>query len=197
MEWSDCSLRDKLNQGGPLNPHEARAVLVQILEGLVYLQEEASKLNLSFVHRDLKPENVLIDEDSNTYKISDFGIAKFAPAASHPQTFSGGAYGLGTVYYMAPEQFQDAANVDGRADVYSVGVIGYELLTGSLPFPAQEPWSSLADKLAVTEEQLRRKLVGSGVPSNEPIIDVIVQALHPDRDKRYPGALHMNVALRG
>ena len=84
------------------------------------------------VHRDIKPSNVMLDStrDASRAVLTDFGIAKF----SHSLTNITASAVLGTFDYIAPEQIEAAANVDGRADIYSLGVMTYQLLTGSLPF---------------------------------------------------------------
>jgi len=118
-EWIEAkkSFRD------PIRPDEALEITRQLLEALRYAHRTT-------VHRDLKPENVFVVKgEPMTVKILDFGIAKLQSA----QQFTSTSMALGTAYYMAPEQQSDAASVDGRADIYSVSVILYELLTGELP----------------------------------------------------------------
>jgi len=122
------SLRDWLEEkqklGVPLTPDEAIDLMDQLLEALAVAHRTT-------IHRDLKPENLMIApaEKGVALKILDFGIAKLKGA----KQFTSTSMALGTAYYMAPEQQTDAANVDARADLYSVGVIFYELLTGRLP----------------------------------------------------------------
>src|SRR4029079_6674739 len=94
--------------------------------------------NEGILHRDIKPENILLDSKGRI-KIADFGIAKLlgeAPAGP-PLTHSGGS--LGTPHYMAPEQIERPTAVDHRADIYSLGVVFYEMLTGELPIGKFQP----------------------------------------------------------
>jgi hypothetical protein len=132
MEYVDgANLRQVIRQG-ELSPAEALAIVPQICDALQYAHDQG------VVHRDIKPENILLDR-SGCIKIADFGLAKLLgqPAADHALTATGQV--MGTPHYMAPEQMQGAAAVDHRADIYALGVVFYELLTGELPlgrFPA-------------------------------------------------------------
>jgi serine/threonine protein kinase len=125
MEYVDgVNLRDMI-QGGHLNPQDALAIVPRICEALQYAHEEG------IVHRDIKPENILVDKKGRV-KIADFGLAKLlgkAPAA----TLTGAGQVMGTPHYMAPEQIERPLQVDHRADIYSLGVVFYEMLTGELP----------------------------------------------------------------
>ncbi|PVG82144.1 hypothetical protein DDE18_15830 [Nocardioides gansuensis] len=127
MPWADSSLRTKIqaNSSG-LPESEALAVFSQILEAMEYAHSEG------VLHRDLKPENVLFIDGAA--QVSDFGLSRQLGSDSTTLTMTN--VGMGTLAYGAPEQFTDAHQVDARADVYALGKILYELLTGKLPFPA-------------------------------------------------------------
>lgn len=154
---------------------ETVSVMEQVCSGLQYAHKKT-------VHRDIKPANIMMIENKGDnganqgwhVKINDFGIAKMATSTS----FTGEGLSMGTAYYMAPEQRTNAANVDARADVYSVGVVLYEMLTGDLP-------------------QGRFMLPGeirSDLPKE---IDVIVEkALHPDPAKRQQSAKELADELK-
>jgi len=118
------TLRELLEQRSePLSLEEAKAVLLPLLDALTYAHEHT-------VHRDVKPENVLLaGGDLGQPRLADFGIAK----AIEGETLTRTALALGTPEYVAPEQMRDAAHVDHRADLYSVGVMLYELVTGKRP----------------------------------------------------------------
>jgi predicted Ser/Thr protein kinase len=126
MEFVDgLNLRQTI-QSRRMTPAEALAVVPPICEALQFAHEEG------VVHRDIKPENILIDKKGRV-KIADFGLAKLLqrPEADSRLTVSGAT--LGTPRYMAPEQIDNPERVDHRADIYSLGVVFYELLTGELP----------------------------------------------------------------
>lgn len=133
MEYVDgASLRDRLRTGR-VPPTDALRLIPQLCEALQYAHDHG------VVHRDIKPENVLIDS-AGTLKLTDFGLAKFGAADGFALTDSGDC--MGTVRYMAPEQWADTAGVDHRADIYSLGVLLYEMLTGDLPTPQFTPPSA-------------------------------------------------------
>lgn len=108
------------------SPAEALAIVPKICDALQYAHEQG------VLHRDIKPENILLDSQGRV-KIADFGIAKLAGENAEAVTLTGTGSALGTPHYMAPEQFSQPGEVDHRADIYSLGVVFYELLTGELP----------------------------------------------------------------
>ncbi len=138
MEYVDgTTLRQTIAHGG-LTPPEALAIVPQICDALQAAHDEG------IVHRDIKPENVLIDKRGRV-KITDFGLAKLLgantddTAIGKPFTLTGTQQVMGTAHYMAPEQMQSSSSVDHRADIYSLGVVFYEMLTGELPIGRFEP----------------------------------------------------------
>jgi serine/threonine protein kinase len=132
MEFVDgVNLREAM-RAGRFTPEQALAVVPRICDALQFAHNEG------ILHRDIKPENILLDSKGRI-KIADFGIAKLVgePHADVPLTATGGT--LGTPHYMAPEQFEKPATVDHRADIYSLGVVFYEMLTGELPLGKFQP----------------------------------------------------------
>ncbi len=135
------SLRAHLEEvkarGERLPVSEAKEILEQVLSALAYAHRVT-------VHRDVKPENVFLEEQPGggfRVKLLDFGIAKVLDR----ETFTRTSTSLGTAWYVAPEQLADGGEVDARADLYSVGVLAYELLTGGLPVGRVETPSELRD----------------------------------------------------
>jgi len=126
MEYVDGMNLRQLLQTRKLVPEEALAIVPPICEALQYAHE------LGIVHRDVKPENVLLDKRGKV-KIADFGIAKILGQAPNQSAITGAKEIIGTPYYMAPEQVEKPTKVDHRADIYSLGVVFYEMLTGELP----------------------------------------------------------------
>jgi predicted Ser/Thr protein kinase len=132
MEYVDgANLRHLIETGG-LEPEEALAIVPQICEALQFAHDEG------IVHRDIKPENILVDKPGRV-KIADFGLAKLLGNAAASHTLTGTHQAMGTLHYMAPEQMRGAGAVDHRADIFSLGVVFYEMLTGQLPMGKFEP----------------------------------------------------------
>ncbi|MBM3880584.1 MAG: hypothetical protein FJ387_12855 [Verrucomicrobia bacterium] len=126
MEYVDgLNLRQAM-QAGRFSPPEALAIVPRICEALQFAHEQG------VLHRDIKPENILLDTHGRV-KIADFGIAKLLDAAQSEIALTGTGATLGTPHYMAPEQIEHPQDVDQRADIYSLGVVFYEMLTGELP----------------------------------------------------------------
>jgi predicted Ser/Thr protein kinase len=126
MEYVDgVNLRQVLRDG-QLAPAQALRIVPQICDALQYAHEEG------VVHRDIKPENILLDKKGRV-KIADFGLAKLLGRDTGNFTLTGSRQVMGTLYYMAPEQVERPQEVDHRADIYSLGVVFYEMLTGQLP----------------------------------------------------------------
>ena len=126
MEFVDGTDLRHVIQAGGLSPQDALALVPQICEALQFAHEEG------IVHRDIKPENILIDKKGRV-KISDFGLAKLLDKPATANTLTAAGHTMGTPHYMAPEQIEGAHEVDHRADIYSLGVVFYEMLTGQLP----------------------------------------------------------------
>ncbi len=141
LEYVDgVNLRQAM-QAGRFSPKEALAIVPAICGALQYAHEQG------VLHRDIKPENILLDTQG-TVKLADFGIAKLLrePGDTHAElTLTQTGSRLGTPHYMAPEQVENPGSVDHRADIYSLGVVFYELLTGELPLGRFAAPSAKAD----------------------------------------------------
>lgn len=157
------NLRDRLKRG-PLGADEVADVFGQLLGALSEVHRKG------IVHRDLKPENVFLVRATDPQggpqtrvKVLDFGIAKIAEGIARTKTRGG----MGTPEYMAPEQFSSAKSVDARADLYSIGVILYEALSGQLPYEA-DSLVELAHKIAL--EPPRALVCAQSVRGYEPLV---------------------------
>jgi serine/threonine protein kinase len=151
MEYVDgANLRHLIETGG-LKAEEALAIVPQICEALQFAHDEG------IVHRDIKPENILVDKRGRV-KIADFGLAKLLGKAPAEFTLTGTHQVMGTLHYMAPEQMRGAAAVDHRADIYSLGVVFYEMLTGQLPIGKFEPPSKRVQVDVRLDEVVLRSL---------------------------------------
>src|SRR5262249_43923580 len=122
---------------GELPSPLALRVIPQVCDALQYAHDEG------FVHRDIKPENILVDSKGRV-KIADFGLARLVGLTPTYLTLTGSAEVMGTLYYMAPEQLKRPHAVDHRADLYSLAVVFYEMLTGDLPVGRFAPPSQRA-----------------------------------------------------
>ena len=148
------SLRAKLARGGELPVAEAVRLLGEIADALAYAHSEG------VVHRDLKPENVLLSRGHAV--VADFGVAKALVAASAASvgSLTSGGVALGTPAYMAPEQVAADPNVDHRADLYALGCVAFELLTGAPPFANRAPHHTLAAHVSEAPEPVERRRPG-------------------------------------
>jgi tRNA A-37 threonylcarbamoyl transferase component Bud32 len=126
MEYVEGTNLRQMMRAGQVSPREALVIVPRICEALQYAHEEG------VVHRDIKPENVLVDKKGRV-KIADFGLAKLLGKDSADLGLTASGAFMGTPKYMAPEQIEKPQEVDHRADIYSVGVVFYEMLTGELP----------------------------------------------------------------
>src|SRR6516162_1886848 len=126
MEFVDGTNLRQVEQTEKLSPEQALTIVPKICEALQYAHDQG------VVHRDIKPENILLDK-SGRVKIADFGIAKMVGQGPTDVGLTGAKDVVGTPHYMAPEQIEKPQAVDHRADIYSLGVVFYEMLTGELP----------------------------------------------------------------
>jgi predicted Ser/Thr protein kinase len=183
MEFVDGqTLKQKLNalraEGRVMSPEEASKILNQICQALDYAHERG------LIHRDIKPANILLTSEGDAV-LSDFGIARMIESTR--QTMTGV---VGTPEYMSPEQGQ-GLELDARSDIYALGVVLYEMLTGRMPYQADTP-------LAIIFKHVRDPLplprqVNSDIP--ELVERVILKSLSKSPDDRYPSAGEMATAL--
>lgn len=126
MEFVDGVNLRQLERASRLSPRDALAIVPQVCDALQYAHDEG------VVHRDIKPENILVDRRGRV-KIADFGLARLLAVEPADERLTGEGQVMGTPHYMAPEQVEHPREVDHRADIFSLGVVFYELLTGELP----------------------------------------------------------------
>jgi len=154
MEFVDgANLRETIRAGG-LSPQQALAIVPQICDALQYAHDEG------FVHRDIKPENILLDKRGRV-KIADFGLSKLISGDGRQPaeaSLTGSHQVMGTLRYMAPEQMEGTKAVDHRADIFSLGVVFYEMLTGELPLGRFAPPSQKVQVDVRLDEVVLRSL---------------------------------------
>jgi serine/threonine protein kinase len=171
MEYVDGANLRQAMRAGRFTPEQALNVVPKVCDALQYAHDEG------VLHRDIKPENILVDTKGRV-KIADFGIAKMVdPAEGQAEiTLTGAGSTLGTPHYMAPEQIEQPSKVDHRADLYSLGVVFYEMLTGELPIGRFAPPS---EKTNV----------------NSQVDEIVFRALEKERELRQQSATEIKTAV--
>jgi serine/threonine-protein kinase len=154
---------------------DARRVIREIADALEYAHERG------VVHRDIKPDNILLDGDGGRAMVTDFGIARAIEAGSR-LTVTGIA--VGTPAYMSPEQAMGEREVDGRSDIYSLGVVAYQMLTGRLPFVGSNPMALLLKHV----NERPRPIAELRPDAPKAMRDAIERALMKDREDRWATA---------
>lgn len=177
MEYIDgITLKAYMQRKGTLSVKETIAYSIQILRAL-----EHAHLG-GVVHRDIKPQNIMLLR-SGQIKVTDFGIAKLPDA----KTLTATDKAIGTVYYISPEQAAGEKGIDRRTDLYSVGALMYEMITGKLPFDGENPVSIALKQ--ISEEPRPPRELNPDIP--EGLEQIILFAMEKDKDKRFQTATQM------
>ncbi|MGD0678954.1 MAG: protein kinase [Polyangiaceae bacterium] len=186
-----------LLEGVPLSAYMQRGARIPVARAIPILQGVLGGLGaahaLGIVHRDLKPDNVFLTRDPSggfVVKVLDFGIAKVMDAAGGMGTKTRTGVLLGTPAYMSPEQARSARDVDPRADLWSAGVLLYEMLTGRTAFPAPTEYARLAAVLSVEPEPL-----DATDAALAPLAPIVRCALQKNREDRFASSADMSRAL--
>ena len=174
MEWCEGQLLREILSHGRISKDRAIRIAIKVLDALEYIHEQG------IVHRDLKPENIMVDDNDNV-KLIDFGIA--GDSGARRLTYANFTSTLGTADYISPEQVKGKRG-DGRSDIYSMGVILYEMLTGRLPFAGSSAMEIMNDRLL--NHPLPPTLAD---PTISPQVqEVLYRALERDPRNRYAHA---------
>ncbi len=175
LEWVDGRLlRQILNGQKPLPPERAIRITLALCDALGYIHSQG------VVHRDLKPENIMVGPDDQV-KLIDFGIA--ANAGSRRLTFAKLTEAMGTPDYISPEQVKGKRG-DARSDIYSLGIMFYEMLTGKVPFTGPNPFVIMNERLL--NDPIPPREVNPEISPE--LQEIIYRALERDPSKRYPNA---------
>ncbi len=176
MEYIDgITLKEYIEMQGVLDWKETLHLTTQILKALQHAHENG------IVHRDIKPQNIMLLQDGSI-KVTDFGIARFSSNATRTMT----EQAIGSVHYIAPEQAR-GDKTDGKTDIYSVGVMMYEMLTGRLPFDADSAVSVALMQLQTTAKRPRQ--INPDIPAG--LEEITVKAMQKTPDSRYHSAVEM------
>jgi tRNA A-37 threonylcarbamoyl transferase component Bud32 len=186
------SLHAILAEDGPLTPQR----LVGVMDGIADSLGEAHAQGI--VHRDIKPENIFLESrpSPDFVKVLDFGIAKIVSGeglgGSTGPALTAAGQTLGTLEYMSPEQLM-GAQLDGRSDLYAVGILSYEILVGQLPFPAKTPGEIITAHLKLMPPPPSQVAPNRGIP---PLLDqIILKLLAKKRDDRYKDTTELRADL--
>ena len=186
MEYVDGqTLKDMIRQQGFLNPDTAIRMTIRILAAVDHAHRNG------IVHRDIKPQNILVDADGHV-KVADFGIARLKAAQTTRVDSDGqGISALGSVHYFSPEQARGEV-ADEKSDLYSVGVVMYEMLTGQVPFDGETSVSVALKHVHEAPKSMREHRANISKALDE----VVMRALCKDATKRYQTAAEMAADLR-
>ncbi len=179
------SLAARLKRRGRLPPEEARRILMETADAL------GAGHALGIVHRDVKPDNILLEGSRGRSVLTDFGIAKALTSSTGPGTLTATGVAIGTPHYMSPEQAAGDREIDGRSDIYSLGVVGYQMLTGELPFSAPTVPGLLLKQ--ITEQAPYLKDKAPTCPDD--LASCVMRSLEKEPEARWPTADALRRAL--
>ncbi len=180
------NIGQRLQQHGPMPAVEARRVLREVADALAYAH------NRNVVHRDIKPDNIILDAETGRAMVTDFGIARALTDMGDSRLTATGM-AIGTPAYMSPEQSAGDRAIDGRSDLYSLGVVGYQMLCGQPPFTATNTPSMLVKHLS--EKPIPVDERWPDLPQD--LARAVMMCLEKDPADRFPSAAAFSLALSG
>ena len=175
------SLADRLHREGTIPEEEAQRMLAEVADALDHAHRQG------VVHRDVKPDNVLLDDETGRALLTDFGVAK---GVSRGETVTQQGNLVGTPHYMSPEQASGRGDVDGRSDIYSLGVMAYQMLSGRLPFEGKSAAELLTKQ--ITQEPAPLSSMASISTATAQVVE---RCLSKDPHARWQDARSLRVAL--
>lgn len=179
------NLGTRIATRGPMAPEEARRILREVGDALAYAHEQNT------VHRDIKPDNILIDAATGRTMVTDFGIARAVSEGAEAKLTATGI-AIGTPAFMSPEQSAGDRDIDGRTDLYSLGVVAYQMLCGDLPFNATSTPALLVKHLSERPVPIEQR---ANVPAD--LARAVMLCLEKNPDDRFPDARAFVRALEG
>ncbi|MGZ8411973.1 MAG: protein kinase domain-containing protein [Gemmatirosa sp.] len=180
------NLGKRLHDRGPLPIEDVRRILAEVADALAYAHARG------VVHRDIKPDNILLDSDADRALVTDFGIARAIIEGSDARLTATGM-AIGTPAYMSPEQSAGDREIDGRSDLYSLGVVAYQMLAGELPFQATSTPAMLVKHLSERPVPIDQRR-----PDCPPdLATIVMRMLEKEPAHRFSGAAELETVLRG
>lgn len=179
------SLGARLKRRERLPPEEARRILMETADAL------GAGHALGIIHRDVKPDNILLEGSRGRTVLTDFGIAKALTSTTGPGTLTATGVAIGTPHYMSPEQAAGDREIDGRSDIYSLGVVGYQMITGELPFSAPTVPGLLLKQITEQAPYLQDK----APTCPDDLASCIMRSLEKEPESRWPTADALRRAL--
>ena len=179
------NLAKRLHDRGRLEPDEVRRVLREVANALAYAHARG------VIHRDIKPDNILLEKETGRAMVTDFGIARAISENSGDSRLTATGTAIGTPAFMSPEQCAGDREIDGRSDLYSLGIVGYQMLTGELPFTAPNTPMMLVKH--ISERPLPIEQKRADLPPD--LARAIMMLLEKEPSDRFPSASALAAAL--
>ena len=179
------SLAARLKRRERLPPEEARRIMMEMADAL------GAGHALGIIHRDVKPDNILLEGSRGRTVLTDFGIAKALTSTTGPGTLTATGVAIGTPHYMSPEQAAGDREIDGRSDIYSLGVVGYQMLAGELPFSAPTVPGLLLKQITEQAPNLQDK----SPTCPDDLAACVMRSLEKEPEARWPTADALRRAL--
>jgi serine/threonine-protein kinase len=179
------SLAARLKRRERLPPEEARRIMMETADAL------GAGHALGIIHRDVKPDNILLEGSRGRTVLTDFGIAKALTSTTGPGTLTATGVAIGTPHYMSPEQAAGDREIDGRSDIYSLGVVGYQMLAGELPFSAPTVPGILLKQITEQAPNLQEK----SPTCPDDLSACVMRSLEKEPEARWPTADALRRAL--
>ena len=180
-----ANLAKRLHEKGVLDTDDVRRIMCEVASALAYAHERG------VVHRDIKPDNILLDSDSGRAMVTDFGIARAVDSSSGDNRLTATGMAIGTPAYMSPEQAAGEREIDGRSDLYALGIVAYQMLCGEPPFTAGSTPAMLVKHISERPTPIEQRRADCP----EDLARSVMMLLEKDPANRFPDAASLVKAL--